>query len=82
MGGFVAITSLSPHLPAADIVTLTDASALFQETGHDASPRTLKRWCVKHGINVSRIGRDDAASWSDLLVVHAREVDARDRARH
>ena len=78
----MAITSLSPHLPASDLVTLTEASELFRETGHEASVRTLKRWCTKHRIPVSRVQRADCASWSDLLEIHAREVDARERARH
>ncbi|WP_328545417.1 hypothetical protein [Streptomyces europaeiscabiei] len=81
MGGPVAVTSLSPHLPAADLVTLTEASELFSETGHEASVRTLKRWCTKHGIPVDRVQRADCASWSDLLVIHAREVEARERGR-
>ncbi|MBE4761796.1 hypothetical protein [Streptomyces caniscabiei] len=77
----MAVTSLSPHLPASDLVTLTEASELFRETGHEATVRTLKRWCVKHGIQVERVQRADCASWSDLLVIHAREVDARERGR-
>lgn len=77
----MAITSLSPHLPASDLVTLTEASALFSETGHAVSVRTLKSWCTKHRISVSRVQRADCASWSDLLEIHAREVDARDRDR-
>lgn len=77
----MAVTSLSPHLPAADLVTLTEASELFRETGHEASVRTLKRWCTKHGIAVDRVQRADCASWSDLLTIHAREVDARERGR-
>ena len=78
----MAVTSLSPHLPASDLVTLTEASELFRETGHEATVRTLKRWCVKHGITVERVQRADCASWSDLLEIHAREVDARERGRH
>ncbi len=78
----MAVTSLSPHLPASDLVTLTEASELFRETGHEATVRTLKRWCVKYGIQVERVQRADCASWSDLLVIHAREVEARERGRH
>lgn len=77
----MAVTSLSPHLPASDLVTLTEASDLFRETGYEASVRTLKRWCVKHGIQVERVQRADCASWSDLLKIHAIEVDARERGR-
>ena len=78
----MAVTSLSPHLPPSDLVTLEEASALFRDTGHPVCKRTLKKWCVKHGIPVYRAGRPDCASWSDLLEIHAREVDARERGRH
>lgn len=76
----MAISSLSPFVPAADTVTLAEASELFRETGHPASVRTLKRWCVKHGVATVREGRADSASWSDLLDIHAKEVDAREGA--
>ena len=66
----------TPSVP--DLVTLAEASTLLEETGHPARSRTLKRWLVKHGRPVaSRRGRDDQASWSDILEVHAVEVDAR-----
>ena len=75
----MAAVQLSP-IPsgaASDMVTLQEASALFEPTGYPAKPRTLKRWCLKHGVEVTRHGRDDWASWSDLLEIHAKEVDAR-----
>jgi hypothetical protein len=57
---------------------------LFAESGREyAVPvRTLKRWCVKHGVHTERIGRDDYASWTDLLEIHRDEIDRREaRAR-
>lgn len=83
----MAVTTLIPHTPASpapDMVTLTEASALFAETGpgREASPRTLKRWAAIHDVPVARVGRDDCASWSSLLEIHAREIDKREeRAR-
>jgi len=73
----VTTTVASPYAFNTDLVSLVEASALFAKTGHPATPRTLKRWAVKHGVTVERAGRDDIASWSDLLVVHAEEVDRR-----
>jgi len=80
----MAITAPSPDTePAApsDLVLIAEASALFEQTGHPVPPRTLKQWAVKHGVAVQRVGRGDAASWSDLLQVHAREVERRRRGR-
>src|ERR1044072_751968 len=81
----VAMSTPMPHTEsvAPDLVSLTEASALFAETGHPVAPRTLKKGAVKHGVTIhSRgAGRDDYASWSDLLEVHAIEVDRRERGR-
>ena len=73
----VAITSPSPYVPAADLVSLQEASDLFWETGHEAAPRTLKRWLTKAGIPCVRRGRDDYASWTELLKLHRQVVDGR-----
>jgi hypothetical protein len=76
----MAVTTLSPIGPAGaaqDMVTLQEASALLEDTGHPARTRTLKRWCLKHSVPIVRYGRDDWASWTDLLEIHAKEVDAR-----
>jgi hypothetical protein len=76
------MTSASPYAAPSDLVTLAEAAALFEETGHPVETRTLKRWCRKHHvIVVQRRGCGDAASWSDLLEVHAREVDRRGGGR-
>ena len=73
----MAIASLSPYIPAADMVSLQEASELFRETGHEASPRTLKRRLIAAGYECVRRGRDDCASWTQLLKVHANMVDER-----
>jgi hypothetical protein len=76
----MAIATLSPTAPlesGSDVVSLREASVLFAQTGHPVNPRTLKRWCVKREVAVVQHGRDNWASWSDLLEIHAAEVDAR-----
>jgi hypothetical protein len=75
----MAITAPSPLPDATDFVLIAEASALFDETGHPVPPRTLKRWAVKHGVAVAPTAKGDIASWSDLLEVHAAEVDRRIR---
>lgn len=84
----MAASIISPSYPPAsdaadDIVSLKEASALFAECGpgREASPRTLKRWCVKHGVHTTRVGKEDHASWTDLLEIHAEEVDRREAGR-
>lgn len=77
----MAVTAPSPAAYTTDLVSLVEASALFAETGHPVPPKTLKRWAVKHGVTVHRVGRGDVASWSDLLEVHAAEVDRRSGRR-
>lgn len=73
----MAVTAPSPYPAVSDLVLIAEASALFAETGHPVPPRTLKRWAVKHGVTVRPTGKGDVASWSDLLEVHAAEVDRR-----
>jgi hypothetical protein len=74
----VAITVPSPYA-ATDLITLKQACDLFAECGeeYEVDPRTLKRWAVKHRVRTARAGRDVIASWTDLLEVHAQEVDRR-----
>jgi hypothetical protein len=73
--------AISVHSPYAntELITMKEASALLSEGGRKArvDPRTLKRWALKHGVTVERRGRDVWASWTDLLEVHATEVDRR-----
>jgi hypothetical protein len=77
----MAATSASPYSPDADFISLVDASALFAETGHPVSSSDLKKLAVKSGVRVKKVGRDNIASWSDLLEVHAEEVDRREGRR-
>lgn len=76
----MAISVLTPYVFDTDLVSLKEASALFAKCGpgREASPRTLKRWADKHGVDVRRAGRDIVASWSDLLEIHAKEIDRRE----
>lgn len=73
----MAISVHSPYVFATDLVSMKEAAALFAECGpqYSVSVRTLKRWAVKHGIPVEKAGKDDVASWSDLLEVHRTEID-------
>lgn len=77
----MAVSTISPYTPPADLVSLKAAAEMFHETGHDVDRRTLKRWTVKHGVRTTRVGRDDHASWTDLLEIHAEEIDRREAAR-
>lgn len=73
----------SPYVFASDLVSLKEASILFAECGpgRSASPGTLKRWAVKHNVTVERVDRQDYASWTDLLEIHAKEIDRREARR-
>ncbi|MFF7190569.1 hypothetical protein ACFZAR_36365 [Streptomyces sp. NPDC008222] len=74
----IATLSPTPSEAGSDTVSLREASELFAQTGHPVTPRTLKRWCDRHEVTVLQHGRDNWASWSDLLEIHAEEVDARE----
>jgi len=76
----MAISVHSPYAPNAELATMKEASALLSESGHRVDPRTLKRWALKHGVTVEKHGRDVWASWTDLLEVHAKEIDRREAA--
>lgn len=71
----MAISVHSPYVFTSDLVTMQEACVLLAESGFEVKPRTLKRWAVKAGITIERAGRDDLASWTDLLEVHRDEVD-------
>jgi hypothetical protein len=72
----MAMTVPSPAA-VTDLITLKQASEQFADCGKDnqVDPRTLKRWAAKHRVPMRRVGRDVVASWTDLLEVHAAEVD-------
>ncbi|MFC9736136.1 hypothetical protein ACFWG5_34255 [Streptomyces hydrogenans] len=63
----MAVSTVLPHAPARDLVTLKEARRLFDQTPHPVSERTMCRWDVKL-VKVSGIV---LASWSDLLVAHS-----------
>jgi hypothetical protein len=80
----VAISTAAPYSSSApDLVSLKEAASLFAQCGpgRTVDRKTLKRWAVKHGVRVERVGREDWASWSDLLEVHAKEIDRREADR-
>ncbi|MFB8182551.1 hypothetical protein ACFC8N_42510 [Streptomyces sp. NPDC055966] len=72
----MAASLISPIVPFNEI-SLGDASALFAETDHPIAVRTLQRQCKARGVPLTRHGRADHASWTDLLKVHAAWVDGR-----
>lgn len=77
----MAISTPSPYSAKSDLVSLTEASELFRETGHPASVKVLRRRAVRAEKPIHRIGGADHASWSDLLEVHADMVDEKDASR-
>ncbi|QBJ94490.1 hypothetical protein D0Z67_29420 (plasmid) [Streptomyces seoulensis] len=75
----MAASMLTPYEPAADEISVPEALLLFAETGHPIARETLVRQCKLQGVELNQAGRGRPvkASWSDLLVVHARWVDSR-----
>ena len=65
----MAVSYMSPYI-AADETPLSEAVELFAETGHPVSKSTLERLCRKSGVQLTRHGRTNFASWSDLLQLH------------
>lgn len=77
----MAITVTTPADFAPDLVTIAEAVALFAECGkrYEVDAKTLRRWVAKHGVQTEKAGGKELfASWSALLVVHAKEIDRRD----
>lgn len=54
-------------LADADLTTLKEAAALLRDTPHPASVSKVRRWIEAYGIEVSRHGRTDYVSFSDIL---------------
>jgi hypothetical protein len=73
----MATALISPYA-ARDERTMDDAVLLLEETGYPISKSTLERQCRKRGVPLTRRGRANWASWSDVLEVHAAWVDSRD----
>ncbi|MEU5741992.1 hypothetical protein ABZ784_28870 [Streptomyces tendae] len=74
----MATALMSPYVPAGDETKMDDAVALLHETGHPISKSTLERQCRARGVTLTKRGRANYASWSDVLIVHAAWVDSRD----
>jgi hypothetical protein len=78
----VAIETLittSPYSGSnADLTTLEECAALLKETGHPASPSTLRRWIAKHGIPTAKVRGKVFVSFTAILMVHRDEVARRD----
>lgn len=75
----MAITSAVPSIAGIpDPVTLKEAVALFQRTGHPAPESTLENWIRQERIKKVRRGKVCFYSYSALLKVHAVKIRARD----
>lgn len=75
----MAVTSAIPSIEGIpDPVTLEEAVALFQRTGHPAPKSTLENWIREAGIKKARRGRTNYFSYSALLKIHAVKIRARD----
>jgi hypothetical protein len=75
----MAITSAIPNIAGIpDPVTLDEAVALFQRTGHPAPKTTLENWIRQEGITKVRRGKTNYFSYTALLKVHAVKIRARD----
>nr|WSX25503.1 helix-turn-helix domain-containing protein [Streptomyces tubercidicus] len=71
----MAIASLSPAGPVDDLVTIDEALAFLDQSGHGVSKTTLNRWIARHHIAVTRRGRKNRVSMSDLLIAQRDEMD-------
>jgi hypothetical protein len=65
----MAALNLSPHIDA-DERSISEAVALFAETGHPVSKPTLERLCRKNGVPLVKYDRENHAPWSELLRLH------------
>jgi hypothetical protein len=75
----MAITSAIPTIAGIpDPVTLDEAVALFQRTGHPAPKTTLENWIRQEGIKKVRRGKTNYFSYTALLKIHAVKIRARD----
>ncbi|MFD1278055.1 hypothetical protein [Streptomyces kaempferi] len=75
----MAITSAIPHIAGIpDPVSLDEAVALFQRTGHPAPKSTLEGWISQAGVTKVRSGKHSYVSFTALLEIHAVKIRARD----
>ncbi|QLJ06783.1 hypothetical protein HZZ00_37785 (plasmid) [Streptomyces sp. NEAU-sy36] len=72
----MAVSLISPYV-AADEIKLKEAADLLAETGHPISVSTLERLCRRQGVPMTKHGRANAASWTELLKLHRNWVNSR-----
>lgn len=66
------------HPAANDWVTIKEAVALLEKTGHPVSEPTIRRWIAEEELPLKRVGRGDQVSYSDILMSHACWVTSRE----
>ncbi|MFD7980147.1 helix-turn-helix domain-containing protein [Streptomyces sp. NPDC059071] len=66
----MAVSKTLPALPDLDLVTYKEAGALFEQTGHGVSERTMRRWVHSKRIATAKVRGIVYVSFSDLLVAH------------
>ncbi|MFD8839780.1 RWP-RK domain-containing protein [Streptomyces griseofuscus] len=72
----MAVSLISPYI-AADEIKLKEAANLLTESGHRVSVTTLERLCRRHNVPLTKHGRANAASWTELLKLHRDWVNSR-----
>ncbi|MFD6149415.1 hypothetical protein [Streptomyces sp. NPDC060243] len=75
-------TATVPYVPPADgsdLVTLTEAVALLEQTGLGVPKKTLAHWVRENGISGERLPRERALRYpfSELLELHRDKVAGR-----
>lgn len=58
----------------ADLTTLKEAVALLRDTPHPTSVSNMRRWIQRYDIAVTRCGKTDYVSFSDVLEAQRDEV--------
>jgi hypothetical protein len=66
--------ALSPAVEVDDLVTLKEAADFLSQSGHHVSVTTLNRWIARYRIAVTRCGRKNKMSMSDLLIAQRDEL--------
>ncbi|MFR9794181.1 hypothetical protein ACL07V_37100 [Streptomyces sp. MB22_4] len=72
----MAVSLISPYV-AADEEKISVACELLAESGHRISQTTLERLCRANGVPITKIGRANAASWTQMLKLHRGWVHSR-----
>lgn len=67
----MAVSYMSPYIAASDVeIKLKVAADMFAERGRPVSVSTLVRLCRDHNVPMTKLGRANAAPWSQLLKLH------------